>query len=391
MNELDQILHAAQQAVDCGHPALMATLVKAHGSTYRRPGARMLLTENRWTAGSISGGCLEGDILRKAWWRTENGPSVVVYDSTGDADDDFAWGLGCQGIVEILLERLTSETAWPLVTLSQWRRERRTGVLATVLRVEGESAVQVGQRLAYDEDGETRGDVVEELWAPVLQDAEEVLRGSTSLWHTYDLPGSSTAEVFLERIEPPLSLVIFGGGHDVVPLARLAKVQMGWQVTVVDLRAGHPHPERFPDADAVHALRPTEALKQIPLGSRDAVVLMTHNLFDDQILLGPLLASPVAYLGVLGPRNRLERVLRGAEAIPEELLERLHAPIGLDIGADNPGAIALSIVAEIQAVVAQREGGMLRGRTGPIHPREDVPLSQSVEGESVACQIGSAV
>lgn len=388
MNELGQILRSAQEAVDGGHPALLATLVRVHGSTYRRPGARMLLTGDRWTAGSISGGCLEGDILRKAWWRTESGPSIVVYDSTGDDEDDLVWGLGCQGVVEVLLERLTPEGAWPLAILSRWRDARQTGVYATVLRVEGESAVRVGQRLTLGDDGEVRGDVAGELHEPLLHDARDVLAGSSSLWRTYALQSGVRAEVFLERIEPPLSLVIFGGGHDVVPLVRLAKEQMGWHVTVVDLRAGQARPERFPGADAVYALPPTDALAQIPLGPRDGVVLMTHNLFDDQKLLGPLLASAAGYLGVLGPRNRLERVLRGAEALSPEALARLYAPVGLDIGADNPEAIALSVVAEMQAVFAKRDGGMLRERPGPIHLRDIVHRSHSSgAGEAVVCQI----
>lgn len=332
-NELLRVTRAAQAAWAAGEAAVLATVIRVGGSTYRRPGARMLLTEAGWAAGSISGGCLEGDVLKKAWWRTESGLARVVYDSTQE-DDDITWGfgLGCNGVVEVLLERLTETTVAHLARLEQWQTEQRPGVLATT---------GTGERLALAADGAHWG-------APeLLPGAQEALQTQKSLWHE---------ETFFEYLTPPQALVIFGAGHDVVPLVKLASELLGWHTVVVDSHAAQPHPERFPGARVVLDY-PLETL-----GPRDAAVLMTHSYTADQALLPALLAASVGYVGVLGPRRRTERLLEG-EAFPA----RLHAPLGLDLGADNPEEIALAIVAEIRAWSAGRDGRSLSVREGPIH------------------------
>jgi hypothetical protein len=398
MNELGRIVRAAETEIESGQTALMATLVKAYGSTYRRPGARMLLTGDGWVDGSLSGGCLEGDVIRKAWWRTENGPSVVTYDSmnadasnSDESDDEIAWGLGCNGIVEALLERLTPETRWHLTILSQWLTERSVGVVATIIRRESDSgsqSVRIGQRLTLSASGEVQTDIPDPLLCQILREsAETALRESRSLWRTFPVAEGGTAEAFFEFVAPPLSLLLFGAGHDAVPLTRLAKLHLGWRVTVVDTRAARPRPERFPDADSVITCAATDTASLQALlatESPDAVVLMTHNYHDDAALIRPVLSTDTGYIGILGPRSRAERLLQESlGASLTDFPERIYAPVGLDIGADNPEAIALAIVAEIQASSAGRQGGMLRARQGPIHAREAERKDPTPPGQSI--------
>lgn len=336
MKELAEIVAAWERVCAGGGEALLATVVGVSGSTYRRPGARMLLSREGRLAGSVSGGCLEGDILQKAWWRTEGGAAIVTYDST-DADEDVVWGfgLGCNGVVQVLLERVSPERPGPLDALTVVLQERVPRTIITVT-ASNDPAVPLGT-------------------AP-----------------TNWMPPAGVA-VFQETVQPPAPLVIFGAGQDALPLVRLAK-EIGWHVTVVDTRGKRARPERFPLADAVCLGWPED----IKIDERTAAVVMTHNYPDDRRVLQSLLLSPAGYIGQLGPRVRTERLLAEIAddglVVTQEMRSRLHAPIGLDLGADNPEEIALSIVAEIQAARAGREGGLLRNRRAPLHARPDTAL-----------------
>jgi xanthine/CO dehydrogenase XdhC/CoxF family maturation factor len=191
---------------------------------------------------------------------------------------------------------------------------------------------------------------------------------------TFQSP-TGEADVLLEYHPSPVSLVVFGGGPDAVPLVRLAKT-LGWQVTVVDARVAAASRVRFPEADTVIVCGPEEVRLHVPLTSHSIAVVMTHNYRRDLTLLQMLLPSPVRYLGLLGARARAERLLRdlsrtGLVASPEQL-RRIHAPAGLDLGAEGPEEIALAIVAEIKATLACRPAGPLRERSGPIHEREEL-------------------
>jgi xanthine/CO dehydrogenase XdhC/CoxF family maturation factor len=405
MNELQAIVEAAETARRHEKEVLLATVVGIRGSAYRRPGARMLLTSDGWQAGSISGGCLEGDILRRAWWHTRTGePALVTYDSTVDEDADspeselsWGFGLGCNGVVEVLLERLSPGVACcPVGFIARCLQRNRPGVLATVVAVEGAEDVLPGQRLLLHQGDEepiavTLGD--RDLRSRVERDARRLLEiGGSSRSASYSFAGEgATAEVFLEVVTPPISLLICGAGHDAVPLSTLAK-NLGWKVTVVDPRPGVlPHPERFPGADAVFSCAPQELARHVPLDERTLCVVMSHNVFQDAALLESLLPSAVRYIGVLGPRRRTERLLASLGRQGED--HRLHGPVGLDIGADAPQTIALSILAEMQAVLAGRSGSFLRDRETPIHdplPRHGAtaPASRHTEkAEPVLCAL----
>ena len=345
MKELSEIVAAWDAVRAAGGEALLATVVGVSGSTYRRPGARMLLSREGRLAGSVSGGCLEGDILQKAWWRTEQGAAIVTYDST-DADEDVVWGfgLGCNGVVQVLLERVSPEHPGPLDALASVVRERRPQRIVAVIASD-DPAVPLGT-------------------APA---------GWTA-------PANVT--VFEETVQPPAPLVIFGAGQDALPLMRLAK-ELGWHVTVADTRGTRARPERFPLADSV-CLGWPDSMK---MDERTAVVVMTHNYPDDRRVLKSLLLSSAGYIGQLGPRVRTERLLAELAddglVITEAMRSRLHAPIGLDLGADNPEEIALSIVAEIQAARAGRSGEYLRNRRAPLHARPEAALAAGRREEAV--------
>lgn len=371
MKELREILDAYETIRRQGKPAALATVVAVSGSSYRRPGARMLLTADGWVAGGVSGGCLENDVLGRARAVMEAGQAdVVTYDTTEDGDIVFGVGLGCRGVIQILIEPLTGSRP-DFEFLTGLLQKREAGVCAMVFRSEGDTRARLGDRLLLSQTGGVYDGLAGAgLGACVRSDAEGVLASEKSCLREYPVSNGSVT-VFLEAISPPQSLVVFGAGHDAPPLLRLAK-ELGWHVTVADARPAYATPERFPQADAVLVCPPEEASSRLPVDARTAVVLVTHNYLHDRALLEQWLPSPVRYLGVLGPKRRTERLLSDLPpgAVTDEALSRLHSPVGLDIGADTPETIALSIIAGIQAVAAGRPGGFLRDRSGPIYPPE---------------------
>jgi xanthine/CO dehydrogenase XdhC/CoxF family maturation factor len=377
MRELREIVEGWEALRRQSHQTLLATVVATRGSTYRRPGARLLLSAERWVAGGVSGGCLERDVLTKSWWRTADGPRLVTYDSTS-ADDEETWtfGLGCNGVVEVLLERLPVEGEMhPLEYLAERVRSRRPGVLATVFRAAPGAGAAVGQRLFLDERGVRTDLPPGPLQQAVRADAEAALRSGQTLGVQH-LSNGAPVEILVEAVRPPRSLVVFGSGQDAVPLVRMAAA-LGFQVTVVaDSPAGVPA-ELFREASARIAATPSALPGKLVLEPDAACVVMTHNLDHDTGFLRFALASGSPYVGVLGPRLRTERLLQTLRdegfSVGDAELRRLYAPVGLDLGADQPEEIALAILAEIQAVSAAAHGRSLRERQGPIHPRSDEP------------------
>jgi xanthine dehydrogenase accessory factor len=364
MRELRAILDAASQLAARGEEAVLATVVRVEGSTYRRPGARLLVGRGGEWVGGVSGGCLEGDLVRKAWWRTADGPVVVAYDST--ADDDTIWqlGLGCNGVVHILLERIGPGHPDPLAFVRQCMDRRTTGVLATVVHAEPGTGLIRGERFTFADGSDGEG--------PELRQgaATETLDQGRSRTAAIAVAGGET-EVFFEVVRPPVRLVIFGAGFDAIPLVAAGQA-LGWQVIVT---ARRPRSIR---ADEVINADPKNACARLRPDGRTAAVVMNHNYPDDTEALAALLNSPVRYVGVLGPRARTEKMLTEIGETELDHLDRLYAPVGLDIGADAPDEIAAAVVGQIIAVFADRTGGHLRDRLGPIHRRESMPLSKAV-------------
>jgi xanthine/CO dehydrogenase XdhC/CoxF family maturation factor len=362
-----------------GNSAALATVVNIEGSSYRLPGARMLVADGAWMAGSVSGGCLEGDVVLRAREVLEKNQAIVVtYDTTSDEDIVFGVGLGCRGIIKVLIEPITPQrTKSDLVDfIKRCIESRHTGVVATITSVTGQTNATVGCRLVRDADGQSSSDIPD----AALRTAVEayIARTPTSeVSHStaFTLPDGA-AEVFIEIVRPPLPFVVFGAGHDAIPAVRLAK-ELGWHVTVVDHRAAYATSERFPLANEVIIASPGEISGRVRLSSDTVALVMTHNFLRDLELLKILLPSEVRYVGLLGPRKRADELLaeleRQSVRLTTEQRKRFYAPVGLDLGAEGPEGVALSVLAEIQAVVAQREPGHLRARKSSIHGLTPIP------------------
>ena len=309
----------------------------------------------------MSGGCLEGEIVKKAWWFTESGaPLVRVYDTTSEDDAVWEFGLGCNGVVHVMLERVSTPATTQMLEFLDARRATRTpAAVATVVGTDGHAGIHVGERLLPDDAGVPTGSLCgAAIESNVLLHAGAALRERKSRLAHID-----ATDVFVEWIGPPLSLVIFGAGHDAIPLVKFAN-QLGWDVTVADGRPAYARPERFQGARRVVTLPAGNPLRDVAIDAETAVVMMTHNYPLDSLLLPRILPLSPRYLGLLGPRARAERLF--AELGLSEP-SCLHAPAGLDAGCDSPEAIALSIVAEIQADANCRAGGKLKYRREPIH------------------------
>jgi len=373
MKELADILSAAREASAAGEPMAVATIIGVRGSTYRREGARLLVTRSGRLTGNISGGCLEGDVAVVAADVMERRlPRVTLYDLT--ADDDAVWGLGlgCNGAIEVFVEPVTGDDL--LWQAAEAVLDGATLGLVTV--VEGGATVPAGGRMVVWPDGRRQGSLgdaaVDEEAARIVLCASGALRSRV---HTLGAEGGPQIRLFVEVLHPPLRLIVCGAGHDAIPVVRLAS-QLGWRVLVVDRREAFLTPERFPGATGFVRTEFPEAGATVPTDPNSFVLVMTHNYVHDRDLLRAFLPTPVRYLGMLGPRARTEKMLgelvAEGVAISEDRRAQIYGPVGLDIGGDTPDEIALAALSEILAVAHGRAGGFLRARSGPIHvPAQD--------------------
>lgn len=374
MTDIMQLLRATDELEANKQDAVLATVVKVEGSAYRRPGARMLIPVVGGAVGTVSGGCLERDLISKAWWLTDSGQPTVRTYSTGaegdeaDEEEDLTFGLGCNGTVHILLERVQHNAVpLPLCLLRQVHRLGAPAALATVIASSDES-VRLADRVAIDPTGVVHLSIRQDSLAKALEvDLRAVMLQQRSARQRYSLEGGEV-EVLFEYLMPPPRLVVFGAGHDAQPLVSLAS-QHGWQVTVIDARRHFARRERFPGAVQVLHL---ELEQQADLGAilnAAAVVIMSHSYRQDRHWLEHALRMRPRYIGQLGPRSRTERLLAdiGPSSRHYPGYERLHYPMGLDLGGDTPESVALSVLSELTAHTNGRQGGMLRMREAPIH------------------------
>lgn len=353
--------------------AALATVVKVHGSSYRSPGARMLIIDDGRWVGSISGGCLEGDALRKARnVMRENKPIVVTYDTREDSEQHLGIGLGCHGVIDVLIEPLNSqEEENSILLFEQYLKPSESIVLATIIAGDsfvGDKAVvnSSGLILKNFEQVNVIGTIL-----PDLVNLFETKRSEVKKY-TFDL---IEIEVFIELVQPTIKLLLFGAGFDARPVCDLAK-KIGWEVEVTDECAAHIAPIFFPTADQVKLCDRTFIDREFDITPFTACVLMSHNYTYDKAVLRKLLITDTPYIGILGPKKRLDKMESEFESEEGIILTsadkgRIHAPIGLDTGAETPNEIAISIIAEIQSVFSGRSGGFLKARNGPIHARED--------------------
>jgi xanthine/CO dehydrogenase XdhC/CoxF family maturation factor len=338
-------------------PLVLATVVHTIGSTYRKAGAQMLIAADGRSAGLLSGGCLEADLLQRARSVLDAGRALVVdYDSR--SSDDMLWGmgLGCEGAMRILLSRLDRDSGYePYAFQVRCREHDQQGRVALV--IDSQNAAQPLGR-AY------RSDAPADLPPPLRAAlAENVVPGPTSdrAVSTIAIDG---ATVLVAPVLLPLRLLVLGAGPDAIPLVEIAGL-MGWNITVRDHRPAYAGRERFPRARHVTSAPAASLAEQLQRTRYDAAIVMSHHLPSDQAYLAALADSAIDYIGLLGPAPRRVRLLHEIGAKAQALDDRLYGPVGLDIGATTPEGIALAIVSEIQAVKSGRRGGSFsRTRTG---------------------------
>jgi xanthine dehydrogenase accessory factor len=368
-----EVVQRIHERLEAEGTDVLATIVDVEGNAYRRPGAKMLLDEAGEGVGSITAGCLEDELLAAAGSVRERGrPELVTYDLMEDDEDVWGLGVGCNGIIDVLLEPLT-DAYRPAVEAFADGRD-----VAVLTVLEGSGALERGDRAYYrpDEgvlttpDGGPATD-----WPGDLSDPAADLAGRGRADVLEVGAGEDRLEVFVDGLAAPSELVVFGSGHDVGPVTELA-AKSDFRVTVVGFRGGVDLAERFPDADGTLTTSPGTVDEALDLDERTYAVVMTHNFVDDRLTVETLLDSPVPYVGLMGPTERFEEML---EAVADEgrtfdrdELSPLYTPVGLDLGGGSPYQIAHSIVAEALAVSNDRTPRHLRSREGHIHDRVTV-------------------
>lgn len=373
MSEIVDVLSAIETLRARGEKMALATVVASRGSTYRRPGARLLVSESGDLIGNISGGCLDNDIKREAKEvMAGNGARLVDFDLTADDEAIWGWGLGCNGALEVFVEP-PEHAAEVIGALKLALQERRTIGLVTVLSgtLPG---VDPGARLVVHPDGHTEGGLGDSDLERVACDAALEALANRKAGRRTLVTGTGEVSAFIEPLEPPIRLLICGAGEDVIPLVRLAAA-IGWETVLADDREQLLNKERFPEATEFVVLPKAEDLvKEAGADRLTAAIVMSHNYVRDQDYLKALLGTDVLYIGMLGPKVRLRRLLPdlAKEGVhPSEEDERkIHGPAGLDVGAEGPEEIAWAVIAEIMAVRSGRNAGFLKYREGPTHPRE---------------------
>jgi len=363
-----EVLASIRDLLAADRRAVVATVVDVEGSAYRRPGAKMIVDEEGGR-GHITAGCLEDEVFELADAVLDAGePRVETYDLMDDEDDVWGLGVGCNGIIDVVLEPL-DERYRPAV--EAFEADEPVAVLTAL----GGDA-PLGAR-AYYRDGavETASESFPAWLAEAVADpAAELLAGDASDTVTVETD-DGRAEVFVDGLRPAPRLVVFGSGHDAGPVVELA-TKNGFRVTVVGFRGAVDLESRFPAADEHVRTAPARVGDAVDLDERTYAVVMTHNFVDDRLALDELLGTDVPYVGLMGPRERFEEMLDAFDeegrTFAEDELDVLYTPVGLDLGSGSPYGIATSIVAEAVAVHNDRDPGHLREREGPIHDRTTV-------------------
>lgn len=375
MRELDAIITKYEELKAQNIGCVLATVVHVEGSSYRRAGARMLVDEFGNITGAISGGCLEGDALRKALYALEIQENRLVTYDTSDEDDAVVGAqLGCNGIIQVLFEPLDFTSG-----------ENACEILRKASKMEEPVAITIGFNLdSRNEQPGTKMMVAssevmasksldEKVREVLFNESKSVLDKNESRFVALESNGS-LFHAFVQIVQPPVKLVLVGAGNDAQLLAQQAEL-LGWKVFVTDGRPTHANKERFAGSCQVMVSKPEETLKNINIDARTCFVLMSHNYNYDLAVLELLLDQPqLFYIGILGPLKKYNRMLDDLEQkglqISQQDLAKIHAPVGLEIGAETPAEIGLSILAEIQSVLKGKQARPLKHRSTPIHDKE---------------------
>lgn len=396
MDEVQEVLQAAAEMDRAGRSWAVATIVAVAGSTYRRPGARLLVRDDNSWVGNLSGGCLEGEVLGLGAEAIDDGKlRRHVFDLTADEEAIWGWGLGCNGAMEVIVEAGATTGRRHLELLDQGRRSGRPFRLITVIGPEGHH--EVGAHVLLFDEADAMTAVVADR-----DDAGPATLDLASLTVSTEIPDGASQtppdgapddasgdvvaaaldqlrttvvqvdgrDVFVEHVTGTQRLVVCGAGHDAVPLVARA-ASLGWEVVVVDDRPSFLTTTRFPKAAELVRSAPRDAADATRMDARTAAVVMSHNFMRDADYLAALAPVGLAYLGMLGPSQRLKRLVDHLATedivISDAQLEPVHGPAGLDLGAEGPDEIAVAIIAEVMAVARGRGAGSLRTRSGPIH------------------------
>ncbi len=372
MKEIKAIINAYEKINKTTTQAALATVVKVEGSSYRRTGARMFVMDDGVWVGGISGGCLEGDALKRARMAiTKSVSSLVTYDTTEDDAHQIGVSLGCNGVIDVLFTPLNFDNVNNPVEIlkSCVEASRQMHTLITIISVEGKwKNIQAGEVIKYEgaKSLEAFGDTFIEK--QLIEKINQQEGKSESSPFDFEFQDGKKISLFVEILLPEIHLVLMGHQYDIYPLARLAK-EMGWGVTVVS----NPLKVNPTFAKTVDLVLPPEKFNEIPFDDYTAIILMSHDYKTDKKNLPKALETASPYIAMLGPKVRSEKILCELEeenlSISEDYLKRIYAPAGLDIGAMSPEEIALSLLAEIRAVFSAREGGFLRLRETTIHER----------------------
>ncbi|SKB27315.1 XdhC family protein [Daejeonella lutea] len=370
MKEIKAIIKA-YNTIPSGTHAALATVVRVEGSSYRRTGARMLVFDDGTWIGGISGGCLEGDALKRARLAINNSrATLITYDTTEDDPHQIGVGLGCNGVIDVLFTPLDlNDKNNPVEILkSCLEASRDTHVLLTITALEGNwDKVATGDVIRYkgrDSLSTLKNPRIETaIFDNVLQQIAE--NKSAPAQFSAD---RSSIEIFIEILPPEISVVLMGHQYDVYPMSRLLK-ELDWRVSVCgDVLKINPQIRNY-----ANTIIPASEFSSLTIDEHTAIVLMSHDYKTDKKNLLRALQTRASFIGMLGPRVRSERIWKElaeeGNPVTKAEMDRIHAPVGLDIGAVTPEEIALSLAAGIKAAFANRNGNFLKFRETPIHPR----------------------
>ncbi|MEQ8471148.1 MAG: XdhC family protein [Marinoscillum sp.] len=375
MRELESIISAYELATANNLQCTLATVVHVEGSSYRKAGARMLVDENGVMTGAISGGCLEGDALNKALHALhQNQNKLITYDTSDEHDAIIGAQLGCNGIIQVLFEPIDqNKNGNPIALLKKLVDSKTKKVVVTMFNL-NKRLEQKGTQLIFDQNLMTTQQLADHgLLTQIRTDAEKVLKYEFPHFGEYIKAGSKQ-HAFLELYTPPPTLVLVGAGNDAQVLSNMAAI-LGWDIIVTDGRHTHADANRFMSSCQVIVTRPDQFLRNVNIDDRTVFVLISHNYNYDLAVLKLLLDFPeIPYIGILGPKKKFHRMLDdlGTEGIElsADQLKKIHSPVGLNLGAETPAEIALSILSEIQAVLSNTNGQPLKDKDGAIHEKK---------------------
>lgn len=372
MNELSRISTQALNLIRSGRPVAVATIIRTEGSTYRRIGTRMLIQPNGTLTGYISAGCLEADLFEKTKSTLKSGiPQVVSYDTSSDEDIVWGLGLGCNGHLDILIESVADPIVLSkLQTIDSFFTNQMSGFFVTTVRTNSDS-IPLGSFMIVSQNPFPIGVGLSRLKPMIEKDLELANTHSKPFLRSYK-EGEIEVELLIEPLYPPIPLLIFGAGPDIQAVVSIAH-SLGWNVSIIDKRSREELAPQFTNVENFFQLFVGSFPDDLPLTKQSVALVMTHNYLVDIDILKHLLPSPVRYIGLLGPKKRGEKILSALleqeHSYRPEQLSRLHNPVGLDIGSETSEEIALSIVAEIMAVLSGRTGTFLKDKKTPIHDR----------------------